>query len=254
MSVQQIRLQVQGMTCAACATRVERVLGRIDGVSEALVNLITEEASVRFDPGVVQTAALVEAIDRAGFSVPPQVLRLEIGGMTCATCSGRVERVLRAAPGVLSAQVNLASEVATVAFVPGATSLDALSEVVERAGYNAQSVASDAEERAARDAAEAAKDRRERLILMGSALLSVPLVTPMVLMPLGVSWALPGWAQLALALPVQLGAGARFYRGAYASIRGGVANMDVLVALGTSAAFALSLFAMWSGGEPALPR
>ncbi|MFT5683164.1 MAG: Cu+-exporting ATPase [Myxococcota bacterium] len=249
MRTQQLNLPVQGMTCAACATRIERVLGRVEGVDEVAVNLITEEATLQFDAEVVGAQVLVEAIEKAGFTVPPQVLRFDIGGMTCATCSGRVEKVLRAQTGVLSAQVNLASEVATVAFTPGTTSPGSLREAVERAGYTAQPVASGEEERAAKEAAEAARDRRERLVLLGAAALSAPLVAPMLLMPLGVSWMLPGWAQLALALPVQVVAGARFYRGAYAALRGGMANMDVLVALGTSAAFGLSLFALWSGGE-----
>ncbi len=249
MSNQQLSLPVEGMTCAACATRLQRVLGGVEGVSEATVSLLTEEASVRFDDERVGADRLVEAIDRAGFSVPPRVLRLDIGGMTCATCSGRVEKVLRAQPGVLSAQVNLASEVATVAFTPGVTDSAALQEAVARAGYTATPAASGAEERAAREAAEAARDRRELAILLAAAALSAPLVAPMLLMPLGIHWMLPGLAQLALALPVQVGAGARFYRGGYAALRGGVANMDVLVALGTTAAFTLSLVELWRGGE-----
>lgn len=245
----QLNLPIQGMTCAACAARIERALGRVEGVDSVAVNLITEDAALWFDPDVVSVDVLLDAIERTGFTVPPGLLRLDIGGMTCASCSGRVEKLLRAQPGVLSAQVNLASEVATVAFTPGVTTSGVLIAAVERGGYTARSAASGKEEQAERRAAEAAKDRRELNILIGSAVLSAPLLAPMLLMPFGIHWMLPGWAQLILALPVQVVAGARFYRGAYAALRGGMANMDVLVALGTSAAFGLSLLALWGGGE-----
>ena len=245
---QGINLPIKGMTCAACATRLERVFTRLEGVSQVSVNLITEEAHLEYAPELLQPAALVEAVSDAGFEVPAQSLRLAVGGMTCATCSGRIEKVLKAQPGVLSAQVNLATEVATVAYTPGLTNAEALKTAVEEAGYTAQLTASNAEQRLARREAQAAEDRKELIVLVGAALLSAPLVLPMVLMPFGVHWMPPGWAQLALALPVQLIAGARFYKGAYASLRGGLANMDVLVALGTSSAFALSLFNLSNGG------
>ena len=244
-----ITLPVHGMTCAACATRLERVIGRVEGVRDVSVNLVKEQASVRMADDAQDAAQIVRAIDQAGFSVPPQTVRFDIGGMTCATCAGRVENVLRAHSGVLSAQVNLANEVATVAYTPGLAETGALQAAIERAGYSAQKAATGAEERAAHAAAIAAEDRRELALLLGAAGLSAPLVLPMLLVPAGIHWMLPGWAQLALALPVQVVAGARFYRGAYAALRGGVANMDVLVALGTSAAFALSLYAMATGGE-----
>ncbi|MFT5583444.1 MAG: Cu+-exporting ATPase [Cognaticolwellia sp.] len=245
---QEIDLPVKGMTCAACATRLEKVFSRIEGVSTVSVNLITEQAHIEYASEQVQLAVLVEAVSDAGFEVPAQTLRLAIGGMTCATCSGRIEKVLKAQPGVLSAQVNLATEVATVAYTPGLTGADALQTAVEEAGYTAQPTASTKEQQEAQDRIQAAEDRRELMILVGAALLSAPLLLPMLLIPFGVHWMLPGWAQLALALPVQLIAGARFYKGAYASLRGGLANMDVLVSLGTSSAFGLSLFNLATGG------
>ena len=243
-----IALPVQGMTCAGCATRLERVLSRLEGVETAAVNLLTEAASVRFDEELVEAGRIVQAIEKAGFSVPPSTLRLTLGGMSCATYAGRIEKLLRSQPGVLSAQVNLASEVATVAFIPGLCSSSELQRAVERAGYTARLAPSSGEERATKAAAEAAQERRELVVLLGAAALSAPLVAPMLAMPLGLDLSLPGWLQLALALPVQLVAGARFYRGALSSLRARVANMDVLVALGTTAAFAMSLFAMFRGG------
>lgn len=244
-----VKLPVQGMTCASCSTRLERVLGKLDGVTGANVDLTLERATVQLaddaDPG-----RLVDAIEGAGFSVAPTSVRLAIDGMTCASCSGRIEKVLRKQPGVLSANVNLASEVGTVAYVPGRTDVDALIGAVERAGYGASKASTDEEQRQAREAAEERQARQELALLVASALLTLPLVAPMFLAPvLGYMPMPPAWLQLALAAPVQVLAGARFYRGALGALRAGSANMDVLVALGTSAAFLLSLVVMLQGGH-----
>ena len=244
-----LNLPVTGMTCAACATRLEKVLGKVDGVDQASVNLASERASVRFDGAAASPADIVGAIERAGFGVPTESLRLTIGGMTCATCSARIEKVLRKQAGVATAQVNLASEIATVAYTPGVTGSSELIAAVERAGFTASLAASDAAEEEARRRQDARKAQREMLLLAAAALLTAPLVLPMFLTPFGVSWMLPGWAQLALATPVQVVAGARFYRGAFASLRAGAGNMDVLVALGTSAAFGLSVVVLATGME-----
>jgi len=244
-----LKLPIAGMTCAACASRLERVLGRVDGVDGAAVSFATEQATLQLGEAGVPLEHLLAAVHKAGFTVPTQTARLQIGGMTCASCSGRVEKVLRRAPGVSTAQVNLASEIATVAYTPGATSVAALIEVVAKAGYTATPTRSDAEARAEASAARDARARLELWKLLGAAALTLPLVAPMALMPFGVHLMLPGWVQLALATPVQVVAGARFYRGAFAALRAGGANMDVLVALGTSAAFALSLWMLVSGGH-----
>ncbi len=240
-----IDLPIQGMTCASCSSRLQRALGAIDGVDQATVNLITERAALTYASDQVAPADLVQAVRDAGFDVPAETTRLAIGGMTCATCAGRVEKALRASPGVATAQVNLASEVATVAYTPGLISIDALVAAVQDAGYDASPAPDSAEARASADAQAAAEERRELAILVSSALLCAPIVLPMALAPAGIHWMLPAWAQLALAGPVQLVAGARFYRGAFHALRAGAANMDVLVALGTSAAFLLSLW-MWA--------
>ena len=171
-------------------------------------------------------------------------VRLNIGGMTCATCAGRIEKVLRKQPGVATARVNLASEVATIAFAPAEIAPPDLVAAVEGAGFTALPAASDAAEEEARRLADARAARKEALLLVGAAALTLPLLLPMFLMPFGVEWMLPGWIQLALATPVQVIAGARFYRGGYASLRAGTGNMDLLVALGTSAAFGLSLYVL----------
>ena len=240
-SAARVEMPVGGMTCAACSTRLERVLGKVPGVAEASVNLATERAAVRYDPAQAAPQEIAAAIGRAGFTVPARSLRLQIGGMTCATCSGRIEAVLRRVAGVTTAQVNFATEVATIAYTPGVVGPEGLITAVERAGYSALPAASDAAVEEERRRAEARVARRELLLLAGAAALTLPLVLPMLLAPFGVHWMPPGEVQLALAAPVQVFAGARFYRGASASLRAGTGNMDVLVALGTSAAFGLSL-------------
>ena len=242
---ESLTVPVHGMTCASCSARLERVLGKVDGVTDVSVNLTTERAQMVMAGG--QASEVVSAIERAGFSVPVQSVRLAISGMTCASCSGRIETALRKAPGVASAQVNLSSEVATIAYTPGITSPDTLIERVRATGYDAVKAATTAEEQEQARAREQAEWRREKMLLVGSAALTLPLVLPMLGMPFGLHWALPGWIQLLLATPVQFIVGARFYRGAFGALRAGSANMDVLVALGTSAAYALSVVLWWLG-------
>jgi Cu+-exporting ATPase len=238
-----LTLPVQGMTCASCSARLERVLAKVEGVTDVSVNLTTEQAQLTLMGAA--PADVVGAVGRAGFSVPVQSVRLAISGMTCASCSGRIEAALRKTEGVASAQVNLATEVATVAYTPGTTSPQALIERVRTSGYDAVIAATTAEQQAEEAQREIALWQREKALLFGSAALTLPLVLPMLGMPFGLDLALPGWAQLTLATPVQFVVGARFYRGAYGALRAGSANMDVLVSLGTSAAYALSVVLWW---------
>ncbi|QNN46808.1 copper-translocating P-type ATPase [Thermomonas brevis] len=161
-------------------------------------------------------------------------LRLDISGMTCASCAGRVEKALRKVEGVREASVNLATETASVTAL--GVSPDALVQAVERAGYGARPHAETVEP------AKADGMPRETLHLLLAVLLSLPLAAPMLLMPFGVHWALPGWAQWLLATPVQFWLGARFYRAGFAALRARSGNMDQLVALGTSAAYGLSVY------------
>ncbi|MDP7115266.1 MAG: HAD-IC family P-type ATPase, partial [Myxococcota bacterium] len=189
------------------------------------------------------------SFEKAGRRVSAEAVRLSLGGMNCASCSQRIEKSLREVEGVASAQVNLATEVATIAFTPGAATVGGLIEAVERAGYTASRAPSDADEWAAAEGAEQAKARQELYLLAGAAALTAPLVAPMLLLPLGIEWMLPGPVQALLATPVQFLAGYRFYRGAWGALRSGAANMDVLVALGTSAAWGLSTVLLFTGGH-----
>ena len=160
------------------------------------------------------------------------LIKLPIEGMTCASCVARVERALKAVPGVGSAEVNLATEIATVALAEGAAP-ESLVAAVRNAGYEARLA----------PAPKVAKDKSWWPVA-AAATLSAPLLLPML-----AGWALPGWLQLALATPVQFWLGARFYRAGWKALRARTGNMDLLVALGTSAAYGLSVYMLWRHWE-----
>ena len=240
-------LPVQGMTCASCATRVERALGKLPGVRSAAVNLATERVHVEADDGLALDA-LAGAVARAGYQVPLQTWSLQIQGMTCASCVGRVEKALLKVPGVVGASINLATETAEVTLDGSAdgSGVAPLLAAVARAGYTATQRA-DAE-------APVAAAATPVWPLWVAAALSLPLVLPMLAMPFGVHAMLPAWLQWALATPVQFFFGARFYRAGWNALRAGSGNMDQLVALGTSAGYGLSLYLWLRPGAPAMPH
>ncbi|MHC6227568.1 heavy metal translocating P-type ATPase [Pseudomonas sp. X10] len=228
-------LPIAGMTCASCAGRVERALRAVVGAEQVSVNLATEQA--RIQAPADSLPALVDAVRQAGYSVPSRSLELQIGGMTCASCAGRVERALGKVPGVRQVSVNLANERAHLE-VLGAVDDNALIAAVEKAGYSASLPRAAVDEQADVNR----RLRRERLAVAAAVLLALPLVLPMLLQPFGVHWMLPAWAQFLLATPVQFILGARFYVAAWKAVRAGAGNMDLLVALGTSAGYGLSLY------------
>ncbi len=234
----RVSLPIEGMTCATCAGRVEAALTRLPGVA-ASVNLATQTAEVRYDPATLGLDRLVGAVADAGYEVPPDRWELAIEGMTCATCAGRVERALAQVPGTTRAEVNLATERAVVEGV--GLSPAALIGAVRDAGYDAELQTGDVERERARDAAEAARARRELAQVAAAALLTAPLVLTMA------GLALPGWLALVLSAPVQFVIGARFYIAAFKALRAGTGNMDLLVALGTSAAWLYSAWLVASG-------
>ncbi|CAJ5522371.1 copper-translocating P-type ATPase [Burkholderia pseudomallei] len=280
VATQSFELDIAGMTCASCVGRVEKALAQVPGVARATVNLATEKATVDADADAhVDTARLIDAVKRAGYRASPAIaaasalapspeiaaartaIELDIAGMTCASCVGRVEKALAQVPGVARATVNLATEKATVdadadAHVDTARLIDA----VKRAGYRASPAiaacapasraTATADAAATRPASPSADDRklaearRERALVIASAVLTTPLALPMFAAPFGVDAALPAWLQLALASIVQFGFGARFYRAAWHALKARAGNMDLLVALGTSAAYGLSIWLM----------
>ncbi|MEX5684994.1 MULTISPECIES: heavy metal translocating P-type ATPase [Pseudomonas] len=228
-------LPIAGMTCASCAGRVERALSKVIGASAVSVNLATEQARVQAPSDSLP--ALMDAVEQAGYSVPQQTLELSIDGMTCASCVGRVERALAKVPGVKRVSVNLANERAHLELL-GQIDPQALIAAVTKAGYGAsvwevEHPPTDHQQQ---------RLHRERWALIIAIVLALPLVLPMVLQPFGVHWMLPAWVQFALATPVQFVFGARFYIAAWKAVRAGAGNMDLLVALGTSAGYGLSLY------------
>ncbi len=239
-------LPVSGMTCASCAGRVERALLKVPGVASASVNLANEQ--VRVESSEADLAALIEAVQKAGYGVPVQSLELAIDGMTCASCVGRVERALLKVPGVRSAAVNLASERAHVE-VLGPPDPAALIQAVEAAGYHATA---SSERRPAADAER--RLQRERWAVIAGLLLAAPLVLPMFGELFGQHWMLPAWIQFLLATPVQFVLGARFYVAGWKAVRAGAGNMDLLVAIGTSAGYGLSLYQWWATPAGQMPH
>jgi Cu+-exporting ATPase len=235
----QLDLPVEGMTCAACATRIERVLNRLPGV-EAQVNLAAERARVRLGDPATGRDQVVEAIRKAGFQVPDAALELAIEGMTCAACATRLEKVLGRLEGVDSAQVNFATETAWLRYRPWSVDEGALFAAVEQAGFSARRKGEDS--RAQDKARKQAAWRAERNRFLVALVLSAPLVAqmPFMFFGSGAHDLIPRHWQWLLATPVQFWIGLRFYRGAWSALRGGGANMDVLVALGTSMAYGFS--------------
>ncbi|MBS0420965.1 MAG: copper-translocating P-type ATPase [Proteobacteria bacterium] len=232
-----VLMPIEGMSCATCAGRVEKALQALPGV-EASVNLSSEQANVAFDPARVKPKALVEAVSRAGYDIPHETRELAISGMTCATCAGRVERALLAVPGVARAEVNLASEKASVEGVAGLLRPADLIAALRRAGYEAELRTGEVERDRQILAVEERRLRLETWRVFAGIVLSAPLLLPM----FGIE--LPSWLQLALATPVQFVLGARFYLRAWKALRARTGNMDLLVVLGTSTAYFYSLYGL----------
>jgi Cu+-exporting ATPase len=232
----RLTLPVHGMSCASCVAHVEKALAAVPGVASVAVNLATESATV--SGSALDAATLRRAVDEAGYEVPAETLQLAIEGMTCASCVARVEKALAAVPGVLRASVNLASESARVELVRGVAGARLLAAAVQDAGYAAR-VETEAAPAAARDPAAAM--RRDVILAL---LLAAPLVAPMVSAVFGVRFALPPWLQWLLATPVQFWCARRFYVAAAKAVRAGSGNMDLLVSIGTLAAYGLSLY-LW---------
>lgn len=238
MAKQEVTLPIEGMTCAACSNRIEKVLNKIDGV-EAQVNLTTERATVHYDEDKLSLSDISERIDKLGYQVRPAHAEFDITGMTCASCSNRIEKVLNKQPAIQNATVNLSTEVATVDYYPGNMDESDIIERIKKLGYDATLKSEEQSDRKENEL------RRKKYKLILAAVLSLPLLLTMLTHLFGIH--LPHifmnpWFQFAFAFPVQFIIGWQFYTGAYKSLRSGSANMDVLVALGTSAAFFYSLY------------
>ncbi len=252
------KIPITGMTCSACASRIEKVLNKMDGV-DASVNLTTEEATIKYDPDSVKTEDIIKRIQKLGYDVPTEGLELDIQGMTCAACSTRIEKVIGKMDGVQSIHVNLTTETGKIEIQPGVVSEENILQKIEKLGYKAE-VKQDRSVKEGKKDQELKKKQRTLLI---SILLSAPLLYTMFgHLPITTGIPVPHflmnpWVQFALATPVQFYIGGPFYVGAYRALKNKSANMDVLVALGTSAAYFYSLLetlrsAYWPGYHPQL--
>ncbi len=246
MTTKKISIDVVGMTCAACSSRVEKALSKKEGVVSVVVNLLANKATIEFDTDKINPEDLIRTIEKTGYEVPLVKKTLIVEGMTCAACSTRVEKVLNKLKGVAKATVNLSTNKAVVEYQAGLIDEDTLIKAIEKAGYKA-------EVEVERDL-DREKEMREKEIkslktsFIISAILSLPLFSAMFFHMAGIHTILTnGWFQLILATPVQFFIGYRFYKGAYNSLRGGGANMDVLVSMGTSAAYFYSIYNLLIG-------
>lgn len=239
-------LFIKGMSCAACSARIERSLKKLTGVSEASVNLASNKATIIYDSEQTSVTDFIAKIRDLGFDVPVERTEMSITGMTCAACSARVEKKLNKLPGVQEATVNLATGRAAVQYIPGLTEPAELRKTVENLGFGAHWVEESGDDQEGQDRRKEIRLQIARFTL--AAILSLPLGWMMVAMVFGWhQYMLNPWLQLALATPVQFVAGWQFYRGAYHALKTGGANMDVLVALGTSVAYFYSLTAVVQG-------
>ncbi|NHO56953.1 cadmium-translocating P-type ATPase [Acetobacter lambici] len=234
---QIVSFPVGGMSCASCATRLEKVLNRQPGL-QAGVNFATARAQVTLDDVATQLPPVLAAVRGAGFVPETTSVDLALSGLTCASCVNRVEKVLNALPSV-QATVNLATERAHVSFIPGVVDVAALIAQVEKAGYGATVYSQ--QDPDAQDRQHKAEWRREWRNFVLAAVLSLPFLGQMLGMLAGVHAAmLPLWGQFVLAGVVQVWCGRAMYGGAVHALRNGAANMDVLVVMGTGIAFVFS--------------
>lgn len=243
-ALKEVQVSISGMTCAACATRIEKGLNKLEGVEHATVNLALEKATIIYHPEISQMDDLEKKIKDLGYEVVKEKIILDLVGMTCAACATRIEKGLNKLDGVKTATVNLALETGTVEYNPSEVSVQEMIDKVKKIGYEAK-LKQDKEETA--DFREKEFKKQKRTFIF-SLILSFPLL-----------WAMVGhfnftsfiyvpdvfmnpWVQLALATPVQFIIGKQFYVGAYKALRHKSANMDVLVVLGTSAAYFYSIY------------
>lgn len=244
--MQESQFQITGMTCAACAARIEKGLKKMDGVTDANVNLALEKATVKFDGATMEAADIQNKIRALGYDVITDKTELVLSGMTCAACATRIEKGLNKMDGVLQANVNLALEKATIEYNPAILSPKDMTQRVEKLGYGASIKSEDNEKETVDQRMKEIETQQRKFIF--SMILSIPLLWTMVGHFSFTSFLyvpdilMNPWVQMALATPVQFIIGKQFYIGAYKALRNKSANMDVLVALGTSAAYFYSVY------------
>jgi Cu+-exporting ATPase len=246
MAEKQVTLPITGMHCANCSSTIERNLNKLDGVTEANVNYATERATVIYDPSVLGEDAIIGKIRDVGYNVATAKVELPITGMTCANCVATVERTLnKKVPGVVAANVNFATEKATVEYIPGQVTRADMVAAIEKAGYGVVEAEAGQLEDAEQSAREAEIRDQTRKFWVG-VLFALPLFLLSMARDFGLlgAWAHQpwvNWLMLAMAAPVQFYVGWDYYTGGWKALRNGSANMDVLVAMGSSVAFFYSV-------------
>jgi len=243
MSEENLALPVTGMTCANCAANIERSLKKLSGIQEASVNFASEKANVRFDPGQIDVKAVVESVERAGYGVVTQHMDLPVTGMTCANCAANIERALnKKVKGVTQASVNFASERAAIDFIPDVVGIDEIVAAIEKAGYGAILPEESRDGEDAEQIARQAEVRNQTRKLIAGIIFALPLFVLSMSRDFGLigAWSHAWWVNwlfAALATPVQFYTGWDYYVGGFKSLRNKSANMDVLVAMGSSVAY-----------------
>ncbi len=242
-------IKISGMSCAACAARIEKGLNKLEGVKLANVNFAMEKATIEFDDKIISPEKFNETIEKLGFGVVKEDIvkgskaELKITGMSCAACSAKIEKKLNKTDGIEQANVNLATGRASVEYDVTKVKINDIIKIIQDLGYSAQ--------RAEEINQDKERERSEKeintlkLSLIISAVLSTPLVLAMLLSMLNIpllSFLHNSYFQLAVATPVQFIIGFRFYKHAYYALRSKSANMDVLISMGTSAAYFFSLY------------
>lgn len=245
MSQKEATLQISGMTCAACATRIEKGLKRIEGVEEANVNFALEKTNIKYDSDITDVTKFKEKVQSLGYSVVSDKVEFDITGMTCAACANKIEKRLNKLDGVDKATVNFALESVQVEYSPGQVSISDMKEAIKKLGYTLETKEDNTGDQVDHRQLEIEKQQGKFLF---ASILSFPLLWAMVSHFEFTSFIwLPDmfmnpWVQFALATPVQFIVGRQFYVGVFKALRNKSANMDVLVALGTSAAYFYSLY------------
>ncbi|MEI4711231.1 heavy metal translocating P-type ATPase [Bacillus cereus] len=241
----EANLQISGMTCAACANRIEKGLKKVEGVHDANVNFALEKTKIMYDPQKTNPQQFKEKVESLGYGIVSDKAEFTVSGMTCAACANRVEKRLNKLEGVNEATVNFALESATVDFNPDEINVNEMKSAITKLGYKLE-VKSDEQDGSTDHRLQEIERQKKKFII--SFILSFPLLWAMVSHFSFTSFIyLPDmlmnpWVQLALATPVQFIIGGQFYVGAYKALRNKSANMDVLVALGTSAAYFYSVY------------
>ncbi len=241
----QIVLPVTGMTCANCVATIERNLKKENGVQSALVNLSSERATVEFDPVLVGLDTLIGRVERAGYGIATGEADLHVRGMSDDNDARRLQKTLEKIDGVRQVTVNFTTEKVHVNYIPTLTSQTDLRAAIRSAGFEALELGGDA--RDAEAEARQTEIAHQRKLLIIGLIFTIPLfifamVRDLGLLPMGWSHARwTNWLMLAMATPVQFYVGYQYYRNGYKSLRNGSANMDVLIAMGSSAAYFYSL-------------